>query len=204
LTPNELVRRDDLLNDVWDKFNLTPSDSNLNKNISLIRKALSELGIKKSIETIKKQGFALTLSVEIVSGDLADTMLKTEQSNAGAVVKKVSHRWLFAIGTSVVLFSLSFLYLFNSTDNGHGFSYFGKVGLCEVYSQESAKTKSIEAFINSPAGKNVTRKCEETHKVIYIDDSKLNIESVKKETFMAVCDVNKSGGRNECKNYVFL
>jgi DNA-binding winged helix-turn-helix (wHTH) protein len=204
LTPNELVKRDDLLSDVWDKFNLTPSDSNLNKNISLIRKAFAELSIENSIETLPKQGFMLVLTVKELNSDLSYVPISVEESKGSTVARKIDCRWFFIIFTSILLFSVLCYSIFTSIDDDHGFLYFGKVGLCDVYTPESAKIKSIETFIHSPAGKQAMHRCENTHKIVYIDDNKLNIEDFKKETFVAVCDANNFGGRNECKNYVFL
>ncbi|HBE7741030.1 TPA: winged helix-turn-helix domain-containing protein [Escherichia coli] len=206
LTPNELVKRDDLLSEVWDRFNLTPSDNNLNKNVSLIRKAFSELGIENSIETLPKQGFVLTLIVKAFNSDLTDVPLSIEESkdSASIAARKVDCRFFLVIATSLLLLSVLCYSIFNSTDDNHGFTYFGKVGLCELYTPSSAKIKSIEEFIHSPAWKKTIHNCESTHKIVYIDDNKLNIEGLKKETFVAVCDVHNFVGRNECENYVFL
>lgn len=204
LTPNELVRRDDLLSDVWDKFNLTPSDSNLNKNISLIRRAFLELKISNSIETLPKQGFMLRMTVLAVNCDLPEAPLSAKKSEGNISVRKVNYRCILMIVTSISLIFLLCTYIFYPVNAKRDFSFFGKVELCEVYIPVSAKRKSIESFIISSAGKNSMSRCENMHKIVYIDDSKLNVESFKKETFVAVCDINRFGGRNECKNYVFL
>nr|ULG19115.1 Sea17 [Serratia proteamaculans] len=204
ITPNKLIRRDDLLNDVWDKFNLTPSDSNLNKNISLLRKAFTDLRIENSIETMPKQGFMLVLTVKVLSGDLSEVPLSSEKVEGSTVKKNFHRQWFIIIFALEIMFVAFFSYIFKSAYDNHNFSYFTQVGLCGVYVAQSAKIKSIETFIKSSSGKNVMRRCENTHKIVYIDDSKLDVENLKKETFVAVCDGNKSSGRNECKNYVFL
>lgn len=74
---NQLIKREDLLLKVWEENNLIPSDSNLNKNISLIRKSLTSFGIHGMIETVPKQGFIFhshtkhsKLTTEKVNGEL--------------------------------------------------------------------------------------------------------------------------------------
>ncbi|MFT0928759.1 winged helix-turn-helix domain-containing protein [Enterobacter cloacae] len=56
---NSQVSRTELLEKVWEEHGLVASDNNLNRNISLLRKAFLEFSLEDKIETIPKQGFVL-------------------------------------------------------------------------------------------------------------------------------------------------
>lgn len=46
---DRMVGREELLNNIWDKYGLEPSNNSVNQYISLIRKSLSELGCDEEI-----------------------------------------------------------------------------------------------------------------------------------------------------------
>ena len=51
---NSQVSRTELLEKVWEEHGLVASDNNLNRNISLLRKAFLEFSLEDKIETIPK------------------------------------------------------------------------------------------------------------------------------------------------------
>ncbi|WP_447887505.1 winged helix-turn-helix domain-containing protein [Serratia fonticola] len=55
---DRMVSREELLNNIWDKYGLEPSNNSVNQYISLIRKSLSELGCDEEIiKTVPRVGF---------------------------------------------------------------------------------------------------------------------------------------------------
>ncbi|NBJ32930.1 hypothetical protein GE191_04445 [Serratia fonticola] len=55
---DRMVSREELLNNIWDKYGLDPSNNSVNQYISLIRKSLSELGCDEEIiKTVPRMGF---------------------------------------------------------------------------------------------------------------------------------------------------
>ncbi|CAI0972515.1 winged helix-turn-helix domain-containing protein [Serratia fonticola] len=55
---DRMVSREELLNNIWDKYGLDPSNNSVNQYISLIRKSLSELGCDEDvIKTVPRVGF---------------------------------------------------------------------------------------------------------------------------------------------------
>ncbi|MCL2892947.1 transcriptional regulator [Brenneria tiliae] len=66
LTSNgEVLSREYLLTEVWDKYGLRGSNSNLNQYISLLRRALAGYGCDNLIVTVPKMGFRLNTDIEI-------------------------------------------------------------------------------------------------------------------------------------------
>lgn len=61
----EILRRDFLLHEVWDKFGLTGSNNNLNQYLSLLRRSLSAFGCEDFIETIPKIGIKTSDRIQI-------------------------------------------------------------------------------------------------------------------------------------------
>lgn len=58
-TPGTVVRRDDIIHDVWDRYGYAGTGNSLNQYISLLRKNFATLGLINVIETIPKKGFSL-------------------------------------------------------------------------------------------------------------------------------------------------
>ncbi|WP_447887090.1 winged helix-turn-helix domain-containing protein [Serratia fonticola] len=58
---DKMVSREELLNNIWNKYGLEPSSNSVNQYISLIRKSLSELGCEEEIiKTIPRVGFYIS------------------------------------------------------------------------------------------------------------------------------------------------
>ncbi len=71
---DKMVGREELLNNIWDKYGLEPSNNSVNQYISLIRKSLSELGCDEEIiKTIPRVGF-------YIAGESVSYQQETPQS----------------------------------------------------------------------------------------------------------------------------
>jgi DNA-binding winged helix-turn-helix (wHTH) protein len=65
--PNQVLSRETLLIEVWEKNDLTPSLNNLNNYMSMVRRKLAILGLPDIIITIPRSGFCFKVdTVEIV------------------------------------------------------------------------------------------------------------------------------------------
>ncbi|HHQ4053377.1 TPA: winged helix-turn-helix domain-containing protein, partial [Citrobacter freundii] len=60
---NQELHRDFIIEEVWEKHGMAPSGHSLNKSISILRKAFSELGAGNPIETLPRQGFLFHASI---------------------------------------------------------------------------------------------------------------------------------------------
>lgn len=73
---DRMVAREELLNSIWDKYGLEPSNNSVNQYISLIRKSLDELGCDEDIiKTIPRMGF-------YIAGEMVSRSSETTQSGA--------------------------------------------------------------------------------------------------------------------------
>lgn len=77
---NSQVSRTELLEKVWEEHGLVASDNNLNRNISLLRKAFLEFSLEDKIETIPKQGFVLHCQCTRVSTTRSSTYENLKKS----------------------------------------------------------------------------------------------------------------------------
>lgn len=204
LNNNELITRDYLLREVWEKFNLTPSNSNLNRNISLIRKAFENFGIHDAIKTLPKQGFILRVQIAKVNE------FSTEQQPEYTCNKYNSY---FKLKNIILFFScflggvpiFVFLYINHlSFFNTSGFHYFEKYGMCDVYISSDIDNTRIESLISSSEGQKKMQPCEKDKRNIYIDDNKLPVSDMKNEEFLAICGRNGNNEKIRCENYVVL
>ena len=78
---NSQVSRTELLEKVWEEHGLVASDNNLNRNISLLRKAFLEFSLEDKIETIPKQGFVTIRLYDILGREVS--RLVNEYMTAG-------------------------------------------------------------------------------------------------------------------------
>ncbi|WP_244941700.1 winged helix-turn-helix domain-containing protein [Serratia inhibens] len=60
------LRRDDILNELWEKRGLSASSNNLNNYVSMLRKALEQCGLVGLITTIPKHGFIFDADIILV------------------------------------------------------------------------------------------------------------------------------------------
>lgn len=73
---DKMVGREELLNNIWDKYGLEPSNNSVNQYISLIRKSLIELGCDEEIiKTLPRVGF-------FIAGNMVSRNQETQQSIA--------------------------------------------------------------------------------------------------------------------------
>ncbi|MBJ7221531.1 MULTISPECIES: winged helix-turn-helix domain-containing protein [unclassified Brenneria] len=71
LSGGETLTREYLLTEVWDKYGLRGTNSNLNQYISILRRALAGYGCENLIVTIPKIGFRLNTDIPIHRDDAA-------------------------------------------------------------------------------------------------------------------------------------
>lgn len=64
---NVSLRRDYILNELWEKRGLSASSNNLNNYVSMLRKALEKFGLVGLITTIPKFGFIFEADIVIVN-----------------------------------------------------------------------------------------------------------------------------------------
>lgn len=148
---DKMVGREELLNNIWDKYGLEPSNNSVNQYISLIRKSLSELGCEEEIiKTIPRVGF-------YIAGEMVSYCQETEQNvtNAPTAAPLATkqprrHKWLtpLLLGTSVIISTLLVLQPFRSAIGHLDYSFprttlykMGTIASCPVYGLTPGSTE---------------------------------------------------------------
>lgn len=141
--PGSVLKRDVIINDVWDRYGYTGTGNSLNQYISLLRKNFATLGLINVIETIPKQGFALHSSVivnihfennkEFIESDPNDTplaILYTRSKNDWI------KRMLYVIAPAMIIggiFMLVYFQFVSTRIDNLKLYYIGNINSCRLY-----------------------------------------------------------------------
>ncbi|HGM5492542.1 TPA: transcriptional regulator [Serratia fonticola] len=151
---DRMVGREELLNNIWDKYGLEPSNNSVNQYISLIRKSLLELGCDEEIiKTIPRVGFYI--SGEMVAyqqetpPNVETAITKVQAANQQSALRKGYKPALLAI--SLMVSTLLVLQPFRSLTGHLDYSFpestlykIGNIATCPVYAL-SARTPDVAA-----------------------------------------------------------
>ena len=88
----EILTRDFLFREVWDKYGLTGSNSNLNQYLSLLRRSMLVFGCENFVITIPKVGIKLDEQVSIVKTPSQETPLQAVVPVTSEPVSKKTRR----------------------------------------------------------------------------------------------------------------
>ncbi|MFN3071101.1 MULTISPECIES: winged helix-turn-helix domain-containing protein [Serratia] len=151
---DKMVSREELLNNIWNKYGLEPSNNSVNQYISLIRKSLSELGCDEEIiKTIPRVGFYIAREMVSASSETPHNVETTstkvqpaiEQSRLRGVYKPA----LLAI--SLIISTLLVLQPFRSATGHLDYRFpkstlykIGNIATCPVYAL-SASSPDVAA-----------------------------------------------------------
>ncbi|WP_025122553.1 MULTISPECIES: winged helix-turn-helix domain-containing protein [unclassified Serratia (in: enterobacteria)] len=145
----EIVAREEFMENVWDNHGRIASSNTLTQYVSTLRKIFSDHLKEECIVTIPKKGYMLSLKVNVVELNTAESELSTEPSNIVEIsesvekdietyffskisnkLKKLSLILLMVIVVGVMLYLL----LPWKTDQQNKWLISGWVGDCPVYS----------------------------------------------------------------------
>jgi DNA-binding winged helix-turn-helix (wHTH) protein len=192
----QLVNRATLLENVWENMGLVASDNNLNRNISLLRKAFQELNVPIEIETIPKQGFIFHGKVDVISAQSVATSVPVSPK------KKLTSCYVSAICATFFVALLLFSINYSNKDD-ISLQKYKDVELCQVFSNDKkVDTNHIDEFFKSPLGLRISEICKTQSKSIYFDDNKVPIKNRAYGTHVVLCGNETTGSDDECKNYI--
>ncbi|ENF6040670.1 winged helix-turn-helix domain-containing protein [Citrobacter amalonaticus] len=191
------IARNDILYLVWEKHDLVASEHNLNRNISILRKALQDLGLKNVIETVPKQGFIFHCEVQSVGTSLNNSYSKVLNVFSSGYILKISTLILILLSTMLLL-----VYYLHD-ENVNSMHKYKTVGACDVYIDKNLSHPDyVSTFFETALGKRITESCNHNSKIIYFDDNKATLNTKAYSTHVAVCESNKLRGSYECENYI--
>ncbi|MEW5558804.1 winged helix-turn-helix domain-containing protein [Enterobacter asburiae] len=134
---NNLLTREFLLHEIWERQGLDSSSNNLNNYVSMLRKALLQFGCEDIIRTVPKHGFIFNGNIVFLPpkehGDLSETSEKELPNNSkiinDAAIKRIKTTALIAI-CIIISFTPSLYESYRSTNVRHKVFNIGK---CNFY-----------------------------------------------------------------------
>ena len=211
-----ILRREFLLQEVWDKFGLVGSNNNLNQYLSLLRRTVSAFGCKDFIETIPKVGIKIIEGVLIERDDTENALSEdgggndsiTETHSFPHYTKSLFRTWslknIMVYGLLLfVLISLSVIVHVKTGVDQTPFTSTLKGGCHLVLYSElnSQQYESISRKVNDYLREN-DKSCH-PGVTIYFDDISSQSLYGKGRTLLAYCESDKKGINDVCLNYFF-
>ncbi|WP_172742662.1 winged helix-turn-helix domain-containing protein [Citrobacter youngae] len=201
---NQQLHREFIIEEVWKKHGMAPSGHSLNKSISILRKAFSELGAENPIETLPRQGFLFHASVNDEQSSFSrDVPVRsvTETVNSPTTPKR----------KNILLFILLFAFLGSAVlilpalnSGTTNFIYIRAIGDCELYTADDNNADKTKAFLSSDMWRKVNIICHNGKKtIVFYDDNNLSAGNNLKENFLGICTLDKGGVARECENYLY-
>ncbi|XXD07981.1 winged helix-turn-helix domain-containing protein [Klebsiella sp. R445] len=190
------VSRMTLLENVWDDMGLVASDNNLNRNISLLRKAFQEFDVSVEIETVPKQGYIFHGKVDIISGQ--DVTISTAVNKKAGLI-----RCYISMFCALLFITLLYFSIHHSSQDNVDLVKYKNIGSCQVFlNDKKINVKHVDSFFTSPLGLRISENCKTQKKNIYFDDNKIPISNRAYETHVVLCGDEKKEADDECKNYI--
>lgn len=191
---NQQVHREFIIEEVWKKHGMAPSGHSLNKSISILRKAFSELGAGNPIETLPRQGFLFHASIsDESSSSCEDETVRsvTETVNSSVRPKRkniILFILLFAfLGSAIFIFSA----LNSSSKN---FIYIRAIDDCELYTADDNNADKTKAFLSSDMWRKVNAACHDGKKtIVFYDDNNLSAGNDLRVNLLGICTLEKGG-----------
>lgn len=224
----EILSRDTLLTEVWDKYGLRGSNSNLNQYLSILRRALAAYGCENLIITIPKIGIRLNTEIKIAretvpatqvsdiregtSATIAEDPLHTDISESTLFIsqsQKKLENSLRAIVAAIVLLSVIGVFIYYilippGPDNSD-FGTFELEGGCEVVLFEGMdvnERQSIDKQILKILKKN-NQACTAGRK-IFFDTNTASSPNNFDRTLLSACNLDSQGHIISCNNLYYL
>ena len=201
---NQQLHREFIIEEVWKKHGMAPSGHSLNKSISILRKAFSELGADNPIETLPRQGFLFHASIsdESSSSSEDETVRSVTETVNSSVRPKRKNIILFILlfaflGSAVFIF----LALNSSSKN---FIYIRAIDDCELYTADDNNADKTKAFLSSDMWRKVNAACHDGKKtIVFYDDNNLSAGNDLRVNLLGICTLDKGGVVRECENFVY-
>ncbi|WP_413732613.1 winged helix-turn-helix domain-containing protein [Sodalis sp. RH20] len=212
----DTVSREDLFANVWEKHGLSPSNGNLNQQVSLIRKALIALGLEASaIVTLPKRGLKLNDRLAIAVYDQSpDPALDTPVANDNGggmetAAPKTDHFTkelminLF-LALSIII-TVSTTYVYFRQDDRQPLYFFKNIDSCNIYTLRPINDRErpdLAAHIQRAMAGNIAR-CDAHDKVLFSRTAATIKDGINRRTFLAKCEQEAGGKLTGCLNFYF-
>lgn len=195
---NQLISREQLLNDVWEDYGLKASNNNLNNYISGLRKSLSQIGEEDILITYPRQGFkfmAQTIKREDITMSDTASDINAPPDITPVVNNKPGCRWPWrplAWGILIVLAALTAGLIYKNRAQG-SMTLSGEYKRCQIYAIKDNQTPvdDIKEMIY-----HAHYNCNIKANIYYYGEMKENSQATN-SSLMAYCPLDT---RKPCEN----
>lgn len=228
----EILARDTLLTEVWDKYGLRGSNSNLNQYLSILRRALAAYGCENLIITIPKMGIRLNTEIKIerelppapefiaslpekISAEAAENTHSEHPTRhadpalSDSAVRQplFIYRYLISIIILIAMLGGAFWYQTskNSTEISLPMSVLKLTGGCEaviIDGLDVNEQQSLSQQILQMLREN-NQSCVPGRKIYFDKNTAFNTTNYGR-TILSVCDLNSSDHISSCENFYYL
>lgn len=224
----EILARETLLTEVWDKYGLRGSNSNLNQYLSILRRALAAYGCDNLIITIPKIGIRLNSEIKIERESSPACAVVEDQGEeqaqevvhredvvvtAPVITRPVVKKSLLSLRTTlfvlVVLAVLGGAYGYYTTHNlparGASMSTIRLDGGCEA-----VIIQGLDVFEKQSLDKQILQMLRENNQScvpgrrIYFDKNPSFNTTNYGRTILSSCNLNSAGHIISCDNFYYL
>jgi len=224
----EILARDTLLTEVWDKYGLRGSNSNLNQYLSILRRALAAYGCENLIITVPKTGIRLNTEIKIVrepviaiqGSDVSeDTSATVAVDLPDAAVSESTFivppseknfmknpRVIIAAVTMLTLIGIFIYYiLIASAPDNSDFSTITLEGGCEAVLFEG-----IDVIEHQSIGKKILQILKKNNEActagrrVFFDTNTASNPNNFDRTILSACNLDSQGHIISCNNFYYL
>jgi len=218
----DILSRDTLLTDVWDKYGLRGSNSNLNQYLSILRRALAAYGCENLIITIPKVGIRLNTDIPVERtasssapvNDAEQDKVFTQQVEPAAPfslpiapdapVKK--YQWLYLLAGGICLLGvLVWGYLALHKEEETPAATLSLTGGCQAVvlqgiddEERQTLTSQIEQMLRENH-----QLCDKSRRIYFDRNTAFTTQNYGR-TILSSCKLNSDGHVIACDNFYYL
>lgn len=209
------LRREDLLQQVWQQYGLTPAPATLNQYISVTRRALVSIGLQERlIITVAKTGYRLNSSIYIetqatplppseapVAANPLSHTLPTHIKKKALTTSLLSFNLMVAL--LVIAGALCFLInkRYQEMNRSQGVIYIGKINNCPIYFIKQIRAEDQKSYLKFLATNSlVAEGCIKDEVILAQASRRLNMSEGIGHQFIAKCSIDTQGNYYHCEN----
>ncbi|CAX59311.1 winged helix-turn-helix domain-containing protein [Erwinia billingiae] len=205
----EILTRDFLFVEVWDKYGLRSSNSNLNQYMSILRRSLVRLGCDNFIVTLPTVGIRLSENVLITKEDVPGIPHIINSEDVSELGKSFSFsrkKILSVLLLMLVIISGGLIYKYLYTDSLDPTAQVVKMeGGCELTMLKTFNDSEV-ANVKKQVGiimKKNQLSCQ-TGKRVYFDNYASSSLQTYGRTMLSYCSIGNNGYNISCENVYYL
>lgn len=210
------LRREELMQQVWQQHGLTPAPATLNQYISVTRRALVSIGLQERlIITVAKTGYRLNSSIHIETEsppDVPAAVATTANSHSAeqlpvSIKKKPLASSMLSINLLILLLVIAGLLCFlinkryQELHKSQGVIYIGSINSCPIYFLTQLRDEDQQRYLNYLATNSLlTEGCLKDEVILAQASRRLNMSEGIGHQFIAKCSVDTQGNYYHCEN----